>query len=276
MQKLQALIFLMVLMLSHDCSAQVVDAEVKSGVVASVPSDTANGVSRTSIQGNTLDGSSHGLMVANIGGGGGKIDSLSGITYQASQSSVAHQRLKMLLVAMPKITLQMLHDDRGGSNKVNVGRREITDNPRQEAMKGLGNMDEFGNMSTNLVSTSSSLGNFQSSSDTGSKFGSFPDSTRGLVDVSPPLGGENLFRFSPQISGFRINFDVRHLNPNYSLIAVKGIQNDGGQNAGSFSSFNPDNIQQNVPAKGPSTSPVDPIAGALQAMLHPDQQGQSQ
>jgi hypothetical protein len=105
--------------------------------------------------------------------------------------------------------------------------------------------------------------------------GQFPDSTRGEVGISPPFSGENLFPFSPVPPGFYPDFDVRHLNPNYQSTAGQGMGSRTTLNGGSLTTFNPDNLQQGPPVANPTTSPADPIAGALQGILHPDQQVQN-
>jgi len=101
--------------------------------------------------------------------------------------------------------------------------------------------------------------------------GQFPDSTRSAVSISPPFSGENLFPFSPLPPVFHPDFDGQHLNPNYASVAVPSVRNTESGGVGRLSAFDPNNIQQSAPTAGPSVSPSDPIAAALQAILHPDQ-----
>jgi hypothetical protein len=106
--------------------------------------------------------------------------------------------------------------------------------------------------------------------------GQFPDSTREKVGISPPLDGNNIFHFSTGVPAFSVDFDARHLDPNYRIGGAKSIFTYREESTGPFSSFNPNNIQQGAPAKGPSTAPSDPIAAELQSILHPDQSVQRQ
>lgn len=140
-----------------------------------------------------------------------------------------------------------------------------------QASSTVGNSSAQVTTGQSVAGVSSSGGGASQSGSSALAGGQFPDSTRSAVSISPPFEGEDLFSFSPMPLAFHPNFDGQHLNPNYKVSAVTSGSNNGSRNIRSLSNFNPNNIQQGVPATGLSVSPSDPIAAALQAILHPDQ-----
>lgn len=272
---LASMVVLYVLLISGGDSklmAQVSSGQEDSGVSAGISSLVSGQVSAAVVQG------------ASAASGNSKLRLGAKIASAAVGGSVGSASLEGERIAAEKLVQSsgMLQGMAKGGNK-ELNSLQLSSSGT--ASQAIGSLSQTSNTADNLsseattgqsrIGISSSGGSASSSGSSALGGGQFPDSTRSAVSVSPPFEGEDLFQFSPMPLVFSVNFDAQHLNPNYKAITVTGVLGSENGNGRSLSAFNPDNIQQSVPAKGPSVSPSDPIAAELRAILHPALQGQN-